>query len=502
MKTTKKIFAAFLAVMMIALMIPFTASAAAPNGPYTATYLCAPNASTEKDKVGDYDFSFFKIADLDKETGKYDVISTLSSNTALVNAVNAAASTDRSKSIISACDAIYKTSPESFGSAAATLSFTSTDTTGKNVTLNDAGIYYIYCTKKPAKVTRVTNSLVALPYYSNNSWVTSRDESKVNLAAKVSTSPVTVTKTADKTNVGDNDKTVTYTLTASTAGSLENKLTTYAITDTMDNALTLNESSVEVKLNTTTLTKGTDYTIVKDYPYQDENKANKTATFAIVFTSTKLNSADFYDSGTADAAKTVTVTYTADLNANAASKFAQALPNTDGLYYGNNSGMNYEPGPTVNVFTYGVNVVKVDGNTNSPLSGAEFTVYTEDKETKELQELTVDGKKVIATTGTDGKANFVLEDSTTAFCFDADLTYYVKETAAPAGYNINDSVFTVNIDTTKGVTQVNGAAIPNYKPVVPETGGVGTMMFTIGGAALIACAGVLFLIVRKKKSAK
>ena len=499
MKTTKKIFAAFLAVMMIALMIPFTASAAAPNGPYTATYVCAPNASTEKDKVGDYDFSFFKIADLNKTTGEYTVISTLSTNAALVNAVNAAASTDRSMNIISACDTVYSTTPAKFGDAAATLSFTSADTTGKNVTLNDAGIYYIYCTKKPAKVTNVTNSLVALPYYSNNSWVTTTDQTTVNLASKVSTSPVQVTKTADKTNVGDNDKTVTYTLTASTAGSLENKLTTYAITDTMDDALTLNESSVVVKLNATTLTKGTDYTIVKDYPYQDENKADKTATFAIVFTSTMLNSADFYDAVTADAAKTVTVTYTADLNANAASKFATALPNTDGLYYGNNSGMNYEPGPTVNVYTYGVNVAKVDGNTNSPLSGAEFTVYTDAAATNELK---VDGKKVIATTGTDGKANFVLEGNTKAFCFDADLTYYVKETAAPAGYNINDSVFTVNIDTTKGVTQVNGDAIPNYKPVVPETGGMGTMMFTIGGAALIACAGVLFLIVRKKKSAK
>lgn len=494
MKTTKKIFAAFLAVMMIALMIPFTASAEAPDGPYTATYKCAPNASTEKDKVGDYDFSFFKIADLDKETGKYDVITSLEEETALVNAVNAAASTEKSRNIISACDAIYKTSSASFGTAAATLSFTSADTTGKNVTLNDAGIYYIYCTKKPAKVTNVTNSLVALPYYSNNSWVTTTDQTTVNLASKVSTSPVTVTKTADKTNVGDNDKTVTYTLTASTAGSLENKLTTYTITDTMDNALTLNESTVVVKLNTTTLTKDTDYTIVKDYPYQDENKADKTATFAIVFTNTMLDSADFYD-----AAKTVTVTYTADLNANAASKFAQALPNTDGLYYGNNSGMNYEPGQTVNVYTYGVNVEKVDGNTNAPLSGAVFTVYTDTAATNELK---VDGKKVIATTGTDGKANFVLEGSTKAFAFDADLTYYVKETAAPAGYNINDSVFTVNIDTTKGVTQVNGAAIPNYKPVVPETGGMGTMMFTIGGAALIACAGVLFLIVRKKKSAK
>lgn len=498
MKTTKKIFAAFLAVMMIALMIPFTASAAAPNGPYTATYVCAPNASTEKDKVGDYDFSFFKIADLNKTTGEYTVISTLSTNAALVNAVNAAASTDRSMNIISACDTVYSTTPAKFGDAAATLSFTSADTTGKNVTLNDAGIYYIYCTKKPAKVTNVTNSLVALPYYSNNSWVTTTDQTTVNLASKVSTSPVKVTKTADKTNVGDNDKTVTYTLTASTAGSLENKLTTYAITDTMDDALTLNESSVEVRLNTTTLTKGTDYTVEKNYNYNN-GTSNETATFAIVFTNSMLNSDAFYDAGTADAAKTVTVTYTADLNANAASKFATALPNTDGLYYGNNSGMNYEPGQTVNVFTYGVNVAKVDGNTNTALAKAVFTVYTDAAATNELK---VGGKKVIATTGTDGKANFVLEGSTKAFCFDADLTYYVKETAAPAGYNINDSVFTVNIDTTKGVTQVNGAAIPNYKPVVPETGGMGTMMFTIGGAALIACAGVLFLIVRKKKSAK
>lgn len=501
MKTTKKIFAAFLAVMMIALMIPFTASAAAPKGPYTATYVCAPNTSTEADKVGDYDFSFFKIADLDKETGKYDVINTLKTNTALVNAVNAADSTKRSKDIISACDVIYKTSPASFGTAATTLSFTSADTTGKNVTLNDAGIYYIYCTKKPAKVTNVTNSLVALPYYSNNSWVTTTDQTTVNLASKVSTSPVTVTKNADKTNVGDNDKTVTYTLTASTAGSLENKLTTYAITDTMDNALTLNEDSVEVKLNATTLTKGTDYTVEKNYAYNN-GTSDVTATFAIVFTSAMLDSADFYNAETADAAKTITVTYTADLNANAASKFAQALPNTDGLYYGNNSGMNYEQGPTVNVFTYGVNVAKVDGNTNSPLGGAVFTVYTKNKETNELEELTVDGKKVIATTGADGTADFVLEGETKAFAFDADLTYYVKETAAPEGYNINDSVFTVNINKENGVTQVNGAAIPNYKPVVPETGGMGTMMFTIGGAALIACAGVLFLIVRKKKSAK
>ena len=46
MKTTKKIFAAVLAVMMIALMIPFSASAAT-----TLTVSCNPNADTTGDKA-------------------------------------------------------------------------------------------------------------------------------------------------------------------------------------------------------------------------------------------------------------------------------------------------------------------------------------------------------------------------------------------------------------------------------------------------------------------
>ena len=46
MKTTKKIFAAVLAVMMIALMIPFSASAAT-----TLTVSCNPNAGTTGDKA-------------------------------------------------------------------------------------------------------------------------------------------------------------------------------------------------------------------------------------------------------------------------------------------------------------------------------------------------------------------------------------------------------------------------------------------------------------------
>ena len=68
MKTTKKIFAAVLAVMMIALMIPFSASAAT-----TLTVSCNPNAGTTGDKadyVGTYEYKFFKLATVDTTTGR------------------------------------------------------------------------------------------------------------------------------------------------------------------------------------------------------------------------------------------------------------------------------------------------------------------------------------------------------------------------------------------------------------------------------------------------
>lgn len=101
MKTTKKIFAAVLAVMMIALMIPFSASAA--EG-YSAKYKLAVDA-TDTDKVGNYTFSFFKIADLNLTTGEYT--STIN-NTALEDAVKGTYSDAKSQQIITACDNLYK----------------------------------------------------------------------------------------------------------------------------------------------------------------------------------------------------------------------------------------------------------------------------------------------------------------------------------------------------------------------------------------------------------
>lgn len=497
MKTTKKIFAAVLAVMMIALMIPFSASAVES---YSAKYKLDVNTATDPDKSGDYTFSFFKIADLDLTTGKY---SSTITDTALEDAVNGTYSESKSQNILTACDTLYKNNKEAFGTATTTISFSSA-TTEATATVTDPGLYYVYCTSKPAKVTGVQSSLASLPYFDGKKYV-SVDQTEHNLAEKVSTSSVSVDKKADKTYVGDNNKTVTYTLTASTAGSIDNQLKKYEIVDTMDEGLTFNENSVVVKYDGTgdALTLGTDYSIEKNHPYTGKNGEATTATFAVVFKSAPLASEKFYD------AENVVVTYTADLNEKA--KLNTPITNTDGLVYGNDSDTNFEPGKTSpNVFTYGMKVVKVNGNdTTQKLADAEFQIFT-DAEAKTPLTVKVDDKNVnvVAKTDATGEAIFVLEGTTTTFKFDAKQTYYAKEIAAPTGYNLNSSVFTVSIDTSKEYTFVgniadgDNVAVANYPVTVPKTGGMGTMMFYVGGAALIACAGVLLFVLKRKKAAK
>ena len=483
--------------MMIALMIPFSASAVES---YSAKYKLDVNTATDPDKSGDYTFSFFKIADLDLTTGKY---SSTITDTALEDAVNGTYSESKSQNILTACDTLYKNNKEAFGTATTTISFSSA-TTEATATVTDPGLYYVYCTSKPAKVTGVQSSLASLPYFDGKKYV-SVDQTEHNLAEKVSTSSVSVDKKADKTYVGDNNKTVTYTLTASTAGSIDNQLKKYEIVDTMDEGLTFNENSVVVKYDGTgdALTLGTDYSIEKNHPYTGKNGEATTATFAVVFKSATLASEKFYD------AENVVVTYTADLNEKA--KLNTPITNTDGLVYGNDSDTNFEPGKTSpNVFTYGMKVVKVNGNdTTQKLADAEFQIFT-DAEAKTPLTVKVDDKNVnvVAKTDATGEAIFVLEGTTTTFKFDAKQTYYAKEIAAPTGYNLNSSVFTVSIDTSKEYTFVgniadgDNVAVANYPVTVPKTGGMGTMMFYVGGAALIACAGVLLFVLKRKKAAK
>lgn len=500
MKTTKKIFAAVLAVMMIALMIPFSASAAT-----TLTVSCNPNADTtvnKADYVGTYEYKFYKLASVEvtKEdgtpgAGTVTVEDAYASNTALVNALNSTEA-DKSQKIITICDGMSWT-----GTAAKTVTFKydgSADVPTQQITDLADGIYYVYCSKKPGTVKSVQGSLISLPFFNGTDWT--YDYETVNLASKINVSGITVTKTVEDSKVGT-QKNAEYTLTASTAGSTTNKVGTYAIVDNMDNALSLIDSTVKVyfvKDGVETPAEDGDFTVVPGYAYKDATGNEATATFAVVASDALLQGDKFYGYDT------IKVTFSAKVNADIAEKVTTDLPNTDGLYYGNEGNFTYKPGNnTVNVATAGLDVTKVDGNaTSTKLAGAEFTLY---KDSACTEAITVEGVTVKATTTTNGNDKFYYGSN--EFYFTPGVDYFVKETKAPAGYNINSTIFKVTA-VAKAYTAVgtveNGAAtvVKDYPVTVPQTGGMGTMMFYVGGAALIACAGVLLFVLKRKKAAK
>lgn len=515
MKTTKKIIAALLAVMMIAMMVPFTASAATktgiPEGPYSASYTFTVDVDNATAMQGDYTFSLYKVAsfanDDDAKRAKYTAVAPFTAVQSYIDAGDAA-------NVLSTADDVenkgtaVKTSDVTVngnGEASYTASFTD---------INEAGIYLVVCTSKPATVTKASSSLAVLPftYEADETWTkdysyTDKDGT-VLLNGKLSASPVNVEKVIDTpatdTYLGLDDSDVAYTLTASITGSLENQLTKFVVVDTIDSGLTIDASSFEVYLEDKNKNRIqiTDYTATPSYKYKENSTdtVEKTATYGFEIAAGLLDGTTkvedkgdkittFYDYSK------VIVKLKANLNADAA--INTDLENSDGLVYGNADGSYYEDGDTVSSKTFGAKIFKTQANGKTPLEGAKFTVYTDAAATKAL---TVDGKEVTATSGADGYGNFKVAGKD--YQFDADKTYYVKETAAPTGYNISTEIFTLTIDKTVAYTTVSGGAIKNYPVVVPQTGGMGTMIFTIVGLSLIACAGVLFVVVRRKKASK
>lgn len=454
MKTTKKIFAAFIAVMMIALMIPFSASAA-------TTY-----SASLTGKAG-YTVSVYKVASLDVASGQYT-----SSISAIQDELNKVEGADN-KNVLKACDAAAVSAPvttKTFSASDVTLDFSTTE----------PGVYYFKWTGTPAGFDSriISNSVISLPYYKNGNWVNSYEGT---ISDKVKDSTPTVSKKIENSDMGDSNTTaaigsdVTFTLTADTVGSSTEKAKMYKLTDTMSTGLTF-KKVIGVKVDENDVLPG-DYTVTPD---------GQTVDFE--FTSDYLND----DNSAFYTAKKVYVTYVATVNENALISTANDLKantNRVDLHYTNNMDVTSDitTGNTVNVYTFTLSVGKVDGNTKAPLAGATFKLTSD-----------TDTTGTTLTTGEDGSVTFTGLKAG---------TYYVEETVAPEGYNINSKKFEITISTQGIVTgdnvTDNKLVVSDFPLSVPQTGGAGTVMFTVGGIALIACAGVLFFVVmRKKKTSK
>lgn len=473
MKTTKKIFAAVLAVMMIALMIPFSASAAE-----TDTY----NAFI-KGKNG-FKVNVYKVATINTTTGEYTEIQ---GGTAVATALKTwkNASGNDSKALLAACENATFTDADSKGDH----TFAS-DEDVYNFGTDEAGVYYVKVTGQPAEtsVKSKGGALFALPEGTKKT----QGSAEAPIELKINTGAVNVSKEIvggdidNKHTTASAGDTVKFKLTASVTGSKEVPLTEYTIHDNLSDSFR-DPAVTEVMVGNTKLQEGTDYTVDKTNLSDIQISLSESYLKAA-----KEGTNDFY------ASSDVVVTLTAVLKDTAVSGYNTTNnSNSDSLTYTNTYGQTSKPGDdTVYVYTFDLPVFKYDGTTTDKtgLGNATFVL-------KKADGTEVATKVTSVEEGSKGKVTFEKL---------AAGTYTVQETKAPSGYNLNSTSYTINISTEGVITvsvdgnasTVNQVEVPDYPVTVPSTGGMGTMMFYVGGAALIACAGVLLFVLKRKKAAK
>lgn len=322
-------------------------------------------------------------------------------------------------------------------------------------------------------------------------------------------------KDATDAKIGD---TLTFTLTSTIPDMSAYDTYTFNFKDTLSKGLTFNQVD-SVKVGDTTLTKNTDYTVTTT------NEASGETLLTVAMS-------EFKKKQQANAGKKITVTYTATLNKDAVVGGAGNV-NSATIQYSNNPSTNgtgeSEPSK-VRVFTYGFTVDKYTGknydDTATRLAGAEFTlshkggtaisfVKVADSATQNavcrVAKADEAGATTTITTPANGKVDFRgLENG----------EYTLTETKAPAGYNKLASAIGVKVDgqnngtdTTHATvvikydnnngsvydqTASNGVIPVQNKPgvVLPGTGGMGTIAFTVIGVLVIAL-GVAWTLKRK-----
>jgi LPXTG-motif cell wall-anchored protein len=485
---SKAIVSIIMVTMLIITAIPFASAATLLDTEQTVSI------TTNCSKSG-YKFEVYQVASLDnKATTAYET-----AYTPFFSEIASSVKSGKTKDILSDLDNL-STLPDSAVSCGV---FDSSKAQTKTFDNLEQGIYYIKAIGYPAGVKRVEDSVIALPYFSSNSWVYSIDA--INLAEKVQDDVPTTEKTitnSTRDNVNFTDvslgDTVDFKLTNATAGSASIKLNTYAVYDDMSAGLTLDKTSFKVYLADKEGNKIEDVAANNYKVNITKEKSGENTTFNVALTSDYLAKDNFYAS---DVVYTI-ITYSATLNQYAVKGIA-GNPNEDvKLEYGNTSTIDSVPGNKVYVYTWGVGVTKLDEN-GDKLAGAAFALYANENDTTALATGTSDSNGNVKFTTTDGY-EINLESG----------NYFIKETSAPDGYNVYAQIIPITIDVTYGETISNETWVSNSptdgyatctvtdtQVVLPQTGGYVYIIY-IAGAVCLMLGGVMFLLAKKMKKSK
>lgn len=321
-------------------------------------------------------------------------------------------------------------------------------------------------------------------------------------------------KDATDAKIGD---TLTFTLTSTIPDMSAYDTYTFNFKDTLSKGLTFGQVK-SVKVENATLTENTDYTVTTPTASN-----NNTLTVAMK---------DFKTKQQANAGKKITVTYTATLNENAVVGGAGNV-NSAKIQYSNNPSTNgtgeSEPSK-VRVFTYGFTVDKYTGknydDTATRLAGAEFTLAHKGGTAISFVQVsagnaTQNAVYRVAKAGETGTTTITTPaNGKVVFEGLKNGEYTLTETKAPAGYNKLASAIGVKVngqnngtDTTNATVTItynndngsdyNQTASNGVIPVqnksgaiLPGTGGMGTIAFTVIGVLVIAL-GVAWTLKRK-----
>ena len=175
------------------------------------------------------------------------------------------------------------------------------------------------------------------------------------------------------------------------------------------------------------------------------------------------------------------------------------IPNQAHLEYTNNVGKDFVDDSDIpEVVTGGIQIIKIDAsNAGKKLSGAKFVLYREATaaDTNAVQ-IIVNGaaKQVVPITEL-----VTADDGTAAYNGLAFGTYYLVETEAPTGYNKLPDPVVVKVDANSHLEDGSAVIVKNSAEFeLPETGGIGTTVFTVSGLLVICAAAILYCINKRK----